>query len=102
VQHNIPQARADWEKALKLPRRNAYMSKTIAWLQATCPEDSFRNGKAAVEAARRACDLTQWKDYDLINTLAAAYAEAGDFDRAIAQYTRYCDRVGRWLPFTVG
>jgi tetratricopeptide (TPR) repeat protein len=54
-----------------------------AWFYATCPDSSFRNGKQAVKDAKAACSMMQWKDEDMIDTLAAAYAEAGDFDSAV-------------------
>src|SRR5437762_9739046 len=57
-----------------------------AWFQATCPDSSFRNGKQAVKDAKAACSIMRWQDEDTIDTLAAAYAEAGDFDSAV-QYT---------------
>jgi tetratricopeptide (TPR) repeat protein len=56
---------------------------SLAWLRATCPEAEIRNGKEAVELALKACELSEWKDWAIIDTLAAAYAEQGDFDRAI-------------------
>lgn len=56
---------------------------SLAWLRATCPEARMRNGKEAVDLAIRACDLSQWKNWGNIDTLAAAYAEAGNFDQAI-------------------
>jgi tetratricopeptide (TPR) repeat protein len=54
-----------------------------AWLRATCPDPSFRNGQQAIKDATTACKLLEWKDEGAIDTLAAAYAEAGDFDSAI-------------------
>jgi Tfp pilus assembly protein PilF len=54
-----------------------------AWFQATCPNSSFRNGQQAVRDAKAACSIMAWKDEDMIDTLAAAYAETGDFDSAV-------------------
>ncbi len=53
-----------------------------AWFQATCPNASFRNGQQAIKDAKAACSIMAWKDEDMIDTLAAAYAETGDFDSA--------------------
>jgi hypothetical protein len=55
----------------------------LAWIKATCSEATIRDGKEAVAAARKACELTQWKQSAWIDTLAAAYAEVGDFKRAV-------------------
>src|SRR4029077_7434306 len=54
-----------------------------AWFQATCPDSSFRNGQQAVKDAKAACSIMQWKDEDMIDTLAVAYAETGDFNSAM-------------------
>jgi Flp pilus assembly protein TadD len=45
--------------------------------------DHVRDGKQAVEYATRACELTAWKNADFMATLAAAFAEAGQFERAL-------------------
>jgi tetratricopeptide (TPR) repeat protein len=65
----------------------ARVLKHRAWLQATCPDASFRNGQQAVKDAKTACSITVWKDEDTIDTLAAAYAETGDFASAV-QYAQ--------------
>ena len=54
-----------------------------AWLWATCPAAKYRDGKRAVASATRACELRGWKDPYGLDTLAAAYAEAGDFAKAV-------------------
>ena len=57
---------------------------SLAWLLATCPDPSFRDGQRAVEIGRRAlkCSPEQGKAACL-DTLAAALAENGDFAEAI-------------------
>ena len=55
----------------------------LAWLYATCPEARFRNGGKALELARKACDTAQTPAWYLQGTLAAAYAEVGDFPNAV-------------------
>jgi tetratricopeptide (TPR) repeat protein len=49
--------------------------KPRAWFQATCPDPAFRNGQQAVKDAKAACSITEWRDEDTLDTLAAAYAE---------------------------
>ncbi|MGH8023520.1 MAG: tetratricopeptide repeat protein, partial [Limisphaerales bacterium] len=55
----------------------------LAWVLATCPDESVRDGRRAVQYAERACRLTDFKQSGTINTLAAAYAEVGRFPDAI-------------------
>jgi tetratricopeptide (TPR) repeat protein len=54
-----------------------------AWILATCTDAAHRNGKQALSSAERACDLTQWKLGVYLDTLAAAYAELGEFKTAV-------------------
>jgi tetratricopeptide (TPR) repeat protein len=52
------------------------------------PEEKYRDGNQAILWASRACEMAEWKQPDYIETLAAAYAETGDFDRAVALQTK--------------
>jgi tetratricopeptide (TPR) repeat protein len=76
-------ALVDYNRAVKVDPSYARGYTARAWLYATCPDKKFRDGKLAVESATRACDLTGWKEADKLAVLAAAYAERGDFDKAV-------------------
>ena len=56
---------------------------TLAWMLATATDADLRDGPRAVELAERSCELTNWKHPSALDVLAAAYAETGQFDRAI-------------------
>jgi tetratricopeptide (TPR) repeat protein len=71
----------------------------LAWLFATCPEQKVRNGRRAIELATRACELTEWKKYWQLNSLAAAYAEAGQFGEAVFYQTMALELLLRDEPF---
>ena len=60
----------------------------LAWILATSPDDKVRDGKRAIQYATEACERTGWKVPVCLNTLAAAYAEAGQFEEAIRYQTR--------------
>jgi tetratricopeptide (TPR) repeat protein len=66
------------------PRRDAFARayRDRAWLRLSCPDQSYRNGQQALKDAISACKLIDWKDENMIDTLATAYAEVGDFDSA--------------------
>jgi tetratricopeptide (TPR) repeat protein len=77
-------ARADFERALERSREPHWsFLNSVAWFFATCPDRSGRDGKRSIQLATKACELTKWKDAHLLDTLAAAFAEAGDYDQAV-------------------
>jgi tetratricopeptide (TPR) repeat protein len=68
----------DYEQAIQLDPELALAYYNRALLRLECPDPALRDPKKAVESARRACELTGWKDLSYVNTLAAACADAGD------------------------
>jgi hypothetical protein len=62
----------------------------LAWLLATGPDAHLRDGVQAVKYARRACELTHYGVTLFVGTLAAAYAEAGRYDDAMAAAQKAC------------
>ena len=72
----------DYTAAIRTDPKGAWAHHELAWLYATCPDAKFRSGTKAVENAAKACKMTDMKQPAYIGTLAAAYAESGDFDNA--------------------
>ncbi len=84
--HDEHKAIADYERIIKLDPpypKNIIVFNNLAYLLATSADDKLRDGKRAVELAEKAKQLEPTPTPDLLDTLAAAFAEAGDFDQAI-------------------
>jgi tetratricopeptide (TPR) repeat protein len=73
---------ADYDAALKIEPKDTGILNNLAWVLCTSPDDKLRDGKRAVELAKQACELSDYKTVHILSTLAAAYAEQGDFDKA--------------------
>jgi protein O-mannosyl-transferase len=78
------QAVAHFRKVLLVKPNLPEPLNNLAWILATSPDDSIRNGTEATKCAERACNLTAFKQTGMIGTLAAAYAEAGRFPEAVS------------------
>jgi|ERR1700677_3779663 len=87
-------ASADYTTALQLQPDFSQALREYAWLLATCPWRELRDGKKAAEYATHACEMTHWKDPGCVDTLAAACAEAGDFDSAVKYAQQYLATPG--------
>ena len=80
------EALKEYDYLVSLHPKNVTLARILsdrAWFYATCPNGSFRNGQQAVKDAKVACSIMVWKDENMIDTLAAAYAETGDFNSAV-------------------
>jgi tetratricopeptide (TPR) repeat protein len=82
-QRNFGAAIQEYQKALDLAPGHLPVHLSLAWLLATCPDNSLRNGKKAVALAEQAGLISGAESPQLLDTLAAAYAEAGRFPEAI-------------------
>ena len=76
-------ALADLSESIRLDPENVFAHNNQAWLWVTCADGRYRSGARAVDSATRACELTKWKKASNVDTLAAAYAEHGEFDKAV-------------------
>jgi tetratricopeptide (TPR) repeat protein len=76
------EAARNYQQAVTLDNRSGQAYRSVAWLMATCPEEKYRKGQLAVQAAERAVQLDGGKDFTYLDTLAAAYANAGEFEKA--------------------
>ena len=78
------EALRDYQQAVSIQSDLAMARGKLAWLLATNPEPSLRNGAMAIEHARRADQLCGGKQPEVLDVLAAAYAEVGRFSEAVA------------------
>ena len=84
AQHQTAEAIAHCTEALRLEPDLPEALNNLAWIRAAHPKAEFRNGPEAVRLAERACKVTEFKEPVMVGTLAAAYAEAGRFEEAVA------------------
>jgi len=83
VQGKYHEAIEEYQATLQEDHDHLLALNDLAWILATAPDPHLRNGAEAVELAEKACQLTNYKTTLFVGTLAAAYAEAGQFDDAI-------------------
>ena len=85
------EAIGEFRSALRLRPDWPEVLNNLAWQLAVHPKAEVRNGAEAIPLAQRACELTGGRNFWLLSTLAAAYAEAGRFPEAVTTQQQVCD-----------
>lgn len=88
IEGQLDQAIKEYQQTLKLQPNMIFAANNLAWIRATHPNEAHRDGAEAVRLASHVCKLTRNSEPTLLDTLACAYAEAGEFDRAVETVQR--------------
>lgn len=80
---DVAKAVVNFKQAIELDPKFDRAHNNLAWILATNPDEQLRDGEQAVEHALQACERKEFQDAGYLDTLAAAYAEAGQFDEAV-------------------
>jgi tetratricopeptide (TPR) repeat protein len=83
-QGNVKEAISEYEQALNIAPEDSVVLNNLAWILATSPDASMRDGARAVTLAVKSVQISGGGDPNFIRTLAAARAEAGQFAEAVA------------------
>ena len=86
-------AATDYRDAIQLDDKLGAAYQGAAWIMATCPDERYRNEELALSAAQKALELDGDKDPRYIETLAAAYANAGQYDSAVVILQGHLDKM---------
>lgn len=88
LQGRYAEAVTTLDRATQLSPRALQAHLALAWLLATCPDEDIRDGQRAVRAAEQAQQLSSAPESDVLDVLAAAYAELNRFPEAVDVATR--------------
>jgi len=89
---NYAEASKEYDHLVAIQPRSLFYAMAFegrAGFRATCPNPAFHDPRGAIEDAKKACTITQWREADSIDTLAIACAESGDFESAV----RYVEKA---------
>lgn len=82
-QEKAAEAIEHWQKAVELKSDWAQAQNNLAWILATIRDENLFNPTKAIQLAEKACELTEYKNPQMMDTLSVAYASAGRFTDAI-------------------
>jgi len=88
LQGRYAEAATALDRATQLSPRAVQVHLALAWLLATCPDEGIRDGQRALRAAKQAQRLSGAPESDVLDVLAAAYAELSRFSEAVDVATR--------------
>jgi tetratricopeptide (TPR) repeat protein len=89
----LGEAADHYEKALQSEPDSILPLNNLAWVMSTGPDDSLRNNEIAVQLATKVNQLSKESNPVFIRTLAAAYAQAGQFEKAIETARRASEQA---------
>ncbi len=89
------EALEDFDEAVRLAPNYALALQNRAWLLATATNEDLRDPTAAVESAKRACELSNYATAADLSALAAALAADGKFDEAVGWQEKVVEMVGK-------
>lgn len=87
-------ALADFDLAIQLDAKEAAALSGRAFLRATCPDATIREGKKALDDAKKACEIRKWAEPNALQAYAAACAETGDFTEAVKWQKKVLENAG--------
>jgi tetratricopeptide (TPR) repeat protein len=74
---------SEYEKGLLKDPEDIHLAVQLAWILATSSKNSLRDGERAVRLVKHTCEKTNYLVPEMLDVLASAYAETGQFDKAV-------------------
>lgn len=88
------EANEAYSQSIEIEPDSPYYLANLSFLYSACPKDEFRNSNKALELARKACEITSYKNAHYLFHLAAAYAESRNFQKAIEYQEKSINLIG--------
>lgn len=89
-------ARQDFSQAIILSPNDVDVLNDFAWFLSTCKDKDYRNAEKALPMVKVAEELTLSKDWNVLDTYSAVYAESGNFPQA----ERYAEKALTAAPIS--